>query len=322
MHPSVVDKLEALAGRGEELSGLLADPAVIADQARFRSLAKELSDLQPVSECYRRYRDAAAAVESAHEMLEDPDPEIRGLARDELGEAESARDAVERELRTLLVCDLSYSTLFQVSQETNKALLMLDLLGNIGLTRANLRDPVGLLGYSDRIELYLRPKLGTSQVFHMAYRIFEKLKLEREFPRRRPADLRVAVDFMLARLKMRHSIILLTDLVDLVNDPDAVDFKQLGTLAAKHDMIVLVLDDPDEFRVRSRLGYIRISDMETGKQTVMSARKAGAVRRRIEETRAALQYRLKHQAGIDSTVLTERNHLVELPKFLMSRFAR
>ena len=87
-----------------------------------------------------------------------------------------------KELRTLIVCDLSYSTLFQVSQETNKALLMLDLLGNIGLTRANLRDPVGLLGYSDRIELYLRPKLGTSQVFYMAYRIFEKLKLEREFP--------------------------------------------------------------------------------------------------------------------------------------------
>ena len=199
---------------------------------------------------------------------------------------------------------------------------MLDLLGNIGLTRANLRDPVGMLGYSDRIELYVRPKLGTSQVFYMAHQIFEKLKLEREFPSRRPARLKVAVDFMLARLKMRHSIILLTDLVDLVNDPDSVDFKQLSTLAAKHDMIVLILDDPDEFRVKSRLGYIRISDMETRKQTVISARKAGAIRRRIEETRASLQYKLKHQAGIDSTVLTEQNHLEELPKFLMSRFAR
>ena len=107
-----------------------------------------------------------------------------------------------------------------------------------------------------------------------------------------------------------------------MNDPDAVDFKQLSTLAAKHDMIVLVLDDPDEFRVRSRLGYIRISDMETRKQTVISARKAGAIRRRIEEARAALQYRLKHEAGIDSTVLTEQNHIEALPKFLMSRFAR
>ncbi len=227
-----------------------------------------------------------------------------------------------KELRTLVVCDLSYSTLFQVSQGSNKAMLMLDLLGNIGLTRANVRDPVGLLGYSDRIELYMKPKMGTSQVFYMAYQIFEKLKLEREFPSRRPANLRVAIDFMLARLKMRHSVVVLTDLVDLVNDHDAIDFKLLGTVAAKHDMIVLILDDPEEFSVKSRLGYIRISDMETGKQTVISARKAGAIRRRIEESRETLQYRLKYQAGIDSVVLTPENHIEELPKFLISRTAR
>lgn len=227
-----------------------------------------------------------------------------------------------KELRTLIVCDLSHSTLFQVSQESNKALLMLDLLGNIGLTRANVRDPVGLLGYSDRIEMYLRPKLGTSQIFYMAQQIFEKLKLEREFPARRPAHLQVALDFMLARLKMRHSVIFLTDLVDLVNDHDAINYKLLQTLAAKHDMIVLILDDPEEFRVKSRFGYIRISDMETGKQTVISARKAGAIRRRIEESRETLQYRLKHKAGIDSVVLTPGNHIEALPKFLISRTAR
>jgi|TARA_B100001971_G_scaffold186203_1_gene185988 uncharacterized protein (DUF58 family) len=227
-----------------------------------------------------------------------------------------------KELRTLVVCDLSYSTLFQISQESNKALLMLDLLGNIGLTRANVRDPVGLLGYSDRIEMYLRPKLGTSQVFYMAQQIFEKMKLEREFPTRRTAHLKVALDFMIARLKMRYSVIVLTDLVDLVNDPDAIDFKVLSTLASKHDMMVLILDDPEEFRVKSRLGYIRISDMETGKQTVISARKAGAIRRRIEESRESLQYKLKYQAGIDSVVLTPENHIEALPKFLISRTAR
>jgi uncharacterized protein (DUF58 family) len=227
-----------------------------------------------------------------------------------------------KEMRTLIVCDLSYSTLFQVSQESNKALLMLDLLGNIGLTRANLRDPVGLLGYSDRIEMYMRPKLGSSQVFYMAHQIFDKMKLEREFPARRSAHLKVALDFMLARLKMRHSVVILTDLVDLVNDQEAINFKVLRTLASKHDMIVLILDDPEEFRVKSRLGYIRISDMETGKQTVISARKAGAIRRRIEESRETLQYKLKHRAGIDSVVLTPENHIEALPKFLISRTAR
>ena len=227
-----------------------------------------------------------------------------------------------KELRTLLVVDLSYSTLFQISQESNKAILLLELIGNIGLTRANIRDPVGLLGFSDRIELYMKPRLGSPQVFHMAQKIFEKLELERESPSRRRADFSIALDFMMARLKTGHSVVLISDLVDFVNDPDAIDYKRLRTLAAKHDMMLLILDDPDEYEVRSRLGYIRISDMETGRQTVISARKAGAIRRHIEEAHADIQYRLKRQCGIDSAVLTPQNHADELAKFLVSRMSR
>lgn len=227
-----------------------------------------------------------------------------------------------KELRTLLAVDLSYSTLFQISQESNKALLLLDLLGNIGLTRANLRDPVGLLGFSDQVEMYLKPKLGTSQVFHMAQKIFEKLALEREFPTRRSADFSIPFKFMAARLKMRHSVIVISDVVDMLNDQASIDFKLLRMLASKHDMMFFILDDPQEFEVRSRFGYIRISDMETGKQTVISARKAGAIRKKIEESRATLQYALKHRCGIDSVVLTPENHAEELPKFLISRTAR
>ena len=103
MHPSVVEKLEAISGRRDELSRLLGDPAVIADQPRFRSLAKELSGLQPVADCYRRFRDVLEVIESAREMLADPDSGIRELARDELGEAQAAHDAIEEELRALLI---------------------------------------------------------------------------------------------------------------------------------------------------------------------------------------------------------------------------
>ncbi len=227
-----------------------------------------------------------------------------------------------KELRTLFVLDLSYSTLFQISQESNKALLMLDLIGSIGLTRAKLRDPMGLLAFSDRIELYLKPKLGTSQVFYMAHQIFEKLKLQQEFPLKRRADFSVALKFVAARLKMRHSVIIISDVVDLVNDQASIDFKLLSMLAAKHDMIVLILDDSGEFRVRSRLGYIRISNMETGRQTVISARKVGAIRRGIKERREALQYKLKHHSGVDSVVLTPENHTEVLSKFLIARTAR
>ena len=121
---------------------------------------------------------------------------------------------------------------------------------------------------------------------------------------------------------MRHSLIVISDVVDILNDQDSIDFKLLRMLAAKHDMMFFILDDPEEFRVRRPLGYIRISDMETGKQTVISARKAGAIRRKIEESRTTLQYALKHRCGIDSVILTPDNHTEELPKFLISRTAR
>ena len=227
-----------------------------------------------------------------------------------------------KELRTLLVVDLSYSTLFQISEASNKALLLLDLIGNIGLTRANVRDPVGFLGFSDRIELYIKPRLGSSQVFHMAHQLFEKLNLEREFPSRRKADFSVAIDFLVSRLKTGHSLVVISDLVDFVNDPASIDFKRLRMLASKHDMIVLILDDPEEFRVKSRLGYVRISDMETGKQTVISARKAGAIRNQIKEAQEEVKYRLKHNCGIDSVVLTPENHDDVLAEFLIARMAR
>ena len=227
-----------------------------------------------------------------------------------------------KELRTLFLLDLSSSILFQLSKASNIALLMLDLIGNIGLTRSNARDPVGLVGFSDRMELYIKPKLGSGQIFYMAAQIFEKLKLQREFPERRAANFGVPLRFIASRLKVRHTIMLVSDVVDLVNDRDSIDFKLLATLAAKHDMMMLILDDPDEFNFRSRLGYVRIADMETGRQTVISARKAGDIRRTIEERRAELQYMLKHKAGVDSVVLTPENHIDELPKFFIARTAR
>lgn len=227
-----------------------------------------------------------------------------------------------KELRTLIVADLSYSTLFRISRAANKGMLLLELIGNIGLTRANIRDPVGLLGFSDRIELYMKPRLGSPQVFHMAQQIFDKLALEREFPSRRRADFSVAIDFMTARLKTSHSVVVLSDLVDFLNDPESIDVTRLRTLAAKHDMMMLILDDPEEYRVKSRLGYIRISDMETGRQTVISARKAGAIRRRIEEAQEEVRYRLKRLCGIDSVVLAPGNHADELAKFLVARISR
>ena len=227
-----------------------------------------------------------------------------------------------KEMRTILVVDLSYSMLFKILHDADKALLLLDLIGGIGLTRAHLRDPVGLVGFSDRIELYVRPKLGSTQVFYIAKLIFEKVQLEREYPTKRKADVSIPLNLLANRLRLRHSLVLISDLVDLINERDAIDFRLLGRLASKHDMIVLMLDDPEEFIVKSRLGYVRTANMETGEEIVFSARRAAAIRQQIEESRTSLMADLKRRAGIDSVVLTPGSHFEELTKFLMARTGR
>ena len=228
----------------------------------------------------------------------------------------------QKQIPTLLVVDFSQSTLFQISRESNKALLLLDVIGGLGLTRARLHDPVGLLAFSDRIELFLKPKLGSAQVFHMAHEMFGRLQLARQFPSKRRADFSVALRFLAARLKTRHSIVLISDLVDVVGDQESIDFTLLSRVAWKHDVIVLVLDDPDEFSLPWRLGFVRISNMETGEQTLISARKTRLIRRSVEDSLDAFRARLKRECGVDSEVLTPEGHFETLFKFLMTRGAR
>src|SRR5258707_6554415 len=111
--------------------------------------------------------------------------------------------------------------------------MMLDVIGSVGLTRMHLQDPVGLLAFSDRVEVFAKPKLGSSHVFYMAYQLFERLRLEQEYPSKRRADWSVVLQFMTQRLKSRHSVVLISDFVDLMNDQDSIDFGLLRRLSSK-----------------------------------------------------------------------------------------
>ncbi len=101
MKPSLRGKLEQIADRFEEITALLADPEVQNDQNQFRDLSREYAQLEPVVESYRRFSQAEADIESAQEML--ADPEMAELAAEELAEAEHTRDLLEPELQLLLI---------------------------------------------------------------------------------------------------------------------------------------------------------------------------------------------------------------------------
>ncbi len=70
MKPSIIEKLENLSERFEEISMLLSDPDVISDQNRFRDLSKEYAELKPVVDCFESYKNACSNKEEALEKLQ------------------------------------------------------------------------------------------------------------------------------------------------------------------------------------------------------------------------------------------------------------
>lgn len=103
MKQSLQTKLEHLAERQLELHALLADPGVIANQNQFREFNKELAEINPVVGCFNKYRKKQETVESAHEMQNDADKEMRDLADEEIQVAEAEITLLEVELQKLLL---------------------------------------------------------------------------------------------------------------------------------------------------------------------------------------------------------------------------
>ena len=101
MKDSIRSKLEQIQDRFEEITGLLSDPEVQNDQNRFRSLSQEYAQLEPVSQCYRRYLDTEEEIRSAREML--TDPEMAELAEESLADAKRQQQELEPELQKLLL---------------------------------------------------------------------------------------------------------------------------------------------------------------------------------------------------------------------------
>jgi peptide chain release factor 1 len=97
----MVEKLTAVETRYDQLTAEMADPAVQADTAKYRAHAKEVSELQPLVDAFRQYKDIESQVAATRELLKDPD--MQELAQEELRELEARRDTLAAELKVLLI---------------------------------------------------------------------------------------------------------------------------------------------------------------------------------------------------------------------------
>ena len=95
------EKLEAVEKRYEELTKLIADPDVIANQAEWQKLMKEHASIEDVVAKFREYKKVKKAMEEAEELMQDPD--MKDLAEEEYYSSKEQLPKIEEELKLLLI---------------------------------------------------------------------------------------------------------------------------------------------------------------------------------------------------------------------------
>ena len=101
---SLLDKLDTLHIRFEEVSTLIADPNVIADQARYVKLTKEYKDLEKLMTVRQEYSTLLDSLQEGKQiLLNESDPELKEMAREEVAESEKKLPEIEERIKFLLV---------------------------------------------------------------------------------------------------------------------------------------------------------------------------------------------------------------------------
>ena len=101
---SILQKLDGLEARFEEVSTLITDPDVIADQNRFVKLTKEYKDLGDIMDARKRYIACLNSISEAKDILaNESDPEMKEMAREELSENEALQPKLEEEIKIALI---------------------------------------------------------------------------------------------------------------------------------------------------------------------------------------------------------------------------
>jgi peptide chain release factor 1 len=100
----MIDKLEAIKNRFEEVGELLVDPGIMSDVKRYTQLNKEYKDLERVVRKYEAYKQTLEGIQESKEIInKEKDPEFKTMAKEQLDELLPLKEQQEEELRQLMI---------------------------------------------------------------------------------------------------------------------------------------------------------------------------------------------------------------------------
>lgn len=217
----------------------------------------------------------------------------------------------ERELTVMLLVDMSGSGDFG-TRGKHKRRLLAEVSALLAFSAIKNNDRVGLLLFTDRVELYLPPRKGRPHVLRVIREVVE------HEPEGRGTSLREALGFLNRVQKKKSVTFLLSDFLDH-------DFERPMKVAlARHDVVAVRATDPAELELPD-LGLVELEDAETGlvqrvdtgSQRVRSLYAAHQKRRHQESKRQL------HRLGLDLVDLrTDLDFVRPLVEFFRARAAR
>ena len=217
----------------------------------------------------------------------------------------------ERELTVMLLVDVSASGIFG-SVELSKRELAAEVASILAFSAINNNDKVGLILFTDRIELFIPPKKGR---LHTLRLIREMLYFE---PEGRGTDLAGALDYLNLVVSRRSVVFMISDFL-------APDFTKALTVSSKrHDLVAMPVIDRGESELPN-VGIITLEDAETGEQIDVNT-SSKAVRRALREINddrlADLEYLLRSRRVDIVRLTTTEDYLISLRNFFEQRERR
>ena len=217
----------------------------------------------------------------------------------------------EREMTVMLVVDVSASGTFG-SVDLSKRELAAEVASILAFSAINNNDKVGLLLFSDEVELFIPPKKGR---YHTLRLIREMLYFE---PKGRGTNLAEALDYLNRVTSRRAVVFMISDFISPNFD------KALTVSSRRHDVVAMPVSDPGESNLPN-VGIITLEDAETGEQIDINTG-SRAVRRGLadlEETRRKAMHKLFRSRRIDVVPLsTTEDYLIALRVFFKQRERR
>lgn len=167
----------------------------------------------------------------------------------------------ERELTMILMVDVSASNNFGTRKQF-KSELIAEICATLALSAIRFNDRVGLVLFTNEIELFIPPKKGKKHVLRI---IRELINFE---PKNKTNHLENALRFVIDTFKRKANIFILSDFMDESNYG-----KNLKIAAKKHDLAGIRISDEREI-ILPNVGIIRLTDNETGETKLVNTSSA------------------------------------------------